>query len=242
MDLEDLQANTPDNLELLRAAGITAQGANDLEKLLQLGQARASELVQAKLDTHLARAQLSAERATAYPSLSAFVNYSFDAQENGSPSFFGENEFQRTDNLQAGIRLDVPVWQGGQRYARMSQRGHELRQRLEREALTEQRTQDQIRTLLAQLLEARQRVAAQKRAVGQAQRGFDIASAEFRNGIGTQINATDAEISLREAEFDYAQAVFDVLNYQARLDAAVGLVPLVDNLDAEETQSMEGGS
>lgn len=242
MDLDDLQANTGANRDLLQAAGVTAQSAKDLERLLELGQARRSELVQAQLDTHLARAQLSAERATAYPKLMAFVNYRIDAQEDGSLNFFGENEFQRSDNLQAGIRLEVPVWQGGQRYSRMAQRGLQVRQRLQREALAQQRTQNEIRTLLSQLLEARQRARAQKRAVGQAQRGFDIASAEFRNGLGTQLNATDAEVALREAEFDYAQAVYDVLNYQAQLDAAVGMVPLVDDLGAVEPASQEGGS
>ncbi len=242
MDLDDLQANTNENRELLRAAGITQRSTDDLTRLLEVGREQRSELVQAKLDVHLRRAQLAAERATAYPKLSAFVNYRYDAQEDGSPSFFGEDEFQRSDNLQAGIRLEVPVWQGGQRYSRMAQRGLQVRQSQQRESLAAQRTENEIRTLLSQVLEARQRVAAQKRAVGQAQRGFDIASAEFRNGLGTQLNATDAEIALREAEFDYAQAIFDVLNYQAQLDAAVGVVPLVDDRTTVNRESTEGGS
>ena len=144
--------------------------------------------------TAVAVAASAASRAALYPKLNLFVNYRIDAQEDGTPTFFGQNEFQRGDNLQAGIRLEVPVWQGHQRYSRMAQRGLQVRQRQEREELAQQRTQDEIRTLLAQLLEARQRARAQKRAVGQAQRGFDIASAEFRNGLGTQLNATDAEI------------------------------------------------
>jgi outer membrane protein TolC len=242
MDLEDMQANTRENRELLRAAGVTAQSLEDLDRLLELSEARRSELVQARLDTHLARAQLSAERATVYPKLTMFVNYRIDAQENGSLDFFGSTEQERSDNLQAGVRLEVPVWQGGARYSRMAQRGFQVRQREQREELSEQRAHDEIRTRLLQLLEARQRARAQKGTIGQAQRGFDIASAEFRNGLGTQINATDAEVSLREAEFNYAQAVFDVLNYQAQLDAAVGIVPLVDEIGTASTAPTEGGS
>lgn len=242
MDLEDLQANSTENRALLRAAGVTVQSLEDLERLLELSEARRSELVQARLDTHLARAQLSAERATVYPKLMMFVNYRIDAQQDGALDFFGSTDEQRSDNLQAGVRLEVPVWQGGQRYSRMAQRGFQLRQREEREALSAQRAKDEIRTRLMQLLEARQRARAQKGAIGQAQRGFDIASEEFRNGLGTQINATDAEVALREAEFDYAQAVFDVLNYQAQLDAAVGIVPLVDEIDTSSTAPTEGGS
>ena len=44
----------------------------------------------------------------------------------------------------------------------------------------------------------------------------------------------DAEVALRQSEFNYAQAVFDYLVARAQLDEATGLVPLVDQ-DAIQT-------
>ena len=76
--------------------------------------------------------------------------------------------------------------------------------------------------------EALLRARGQKLAVEQAQRGFEIASAQYREGLGSQLELTDAEVALRQSEFNYAQAVYDYLVARAQLDQATGQVPLVD--------------
>ena len=53
-------------------------------------------------------------------------------------------------------------------------------------------------------------------------------TAQYREGIGTQLELTDAEVALRQSEFNYAQAVYDYLVARAQLDQATGRVPLVD--------------
>jgi outer membrane protein TolC len=92
-------------------------------------------------------------------------------------------------------------------------------------AQTRDRAADELRTLVAALDEARERVASQGRAVEQARRGFEIASAEYRAGLGSQLQITDAELALRQSEFNYAQAVYDYLTARSNLDAARGTVP-----------------
>jgi outer membrane protein TolC len=79
--------------------------------------------------------------------------------------------------------------------------------------------------MVAALGEARERVASQGRAVEQARRGFEIASAEYRAGLGSQLQISDAELALRQSEFNYAQAVYDYLSARSNLDAARGTVP-----------------
>ena len=64
--------------------------------------------------------------------------------------------------------------------------------------------------------------------MGQAQRGFEIAEAQYSEGLASQLELTDAEGALRDSEFNYAQAVYDYLVTRAQLDEAVGRVPLVD--------------
>jgi outer membrane protein TolC len=180
----------------------------------------------------LAEAQLKATRATLYPKLLGFANYTVAGQSSQGLEFYGDAS-QRITNWQAGLRLEVPLLEGGARYARISQRSLQLQQSRTREHLEEQTLHNEIHTLLERLIEARDRVASQKRAVAQATRGFEIASTEFRMGINSQFNALDSEVALRETEFNYAEAVFEVLVAQARLDRAVGLVPMMD--DAKET-------
>ena len=50
-------------------------------------------------------------------------------------------------------------------------------------------------------------------------------SAELRQRIGSQLQVTDAEVALRQAQFNYAQAIYDFLTARAQLELAVGLVP-----------------
>jgi outer membrane protein len=76
--------------------------------------------------------------------------------------------------------------------------------------------------------EALERARGQRLAVTQAARGFEIATAQYREGLGSQLELTDAEVALRQSEFNYAQAVYDYLVARAELDQATGQVPLVD--------------
>ena len=90
------------------------------------------------------------------------------------------------------------------------------------------RAEVQLRNLMDEAREARERAGGQRLAVSQAQRGYEIASAQYREGLGSQLELTDAEVALRQSEFNYAQAVYDYLATRARLDEAAGQVPLVD--------------
>jgi outer membrane protein TolC len=76
--------------------------------------------------------------------------------------------------------------------------------------------------------EAEERGAAQQLARQQATRGYEIARAQYREGISSPLELTDAEVALRQSEFNYAQAVYDYLAARARLDEALGVTPSVD--------------
>ena len=94
--------------------------------------------------------------------------------------------------------------------------------------------QAQVKSLLELSAESLSRARAQRLAVQQATRGFEIASAQYQEGLGSQFELIDAEVALRQSEFNYAQAVFDYLVARAQLDEATGLVPFVDQ-DAIQT-------
>jgi len=98
--------------------------------------------------------------------------------------------------------------------------------------LARDRATAEVTALVEAVEETRSRVVAQKRAVAQAGRGFEIASAQVREGVSSQLERIDAEVALRQSEFNYAQAVFDYLTAIARLDEATGRVPLADERGA----------
>lgn len=232
MNLREMEENSPANQAVLAFAGISLTGPDEREELLEAGLARAAEmrsdLRQLELTEELRHTEMRAEQATYLPEITLFGNYIITAQDNGSPSFFGRGDGQRADSKAIGLRVTVPIFQGFQRDARVDQARAQLRQAQANTSQGVQVAQSQIRTILENVEEALLRATAQELAVGQAQRGFEIASAQYTEGIGSQLELTDAEVALRESEFNYAQAVYDYLVARSNFDAAVGMVPLVD--------------
>jgi outer membrane protein len=228
VNLASVDSNEGANRELLRLVGFRNALDASFESLYQLAQRMRSDLRQAQLNYELQDARVKHERTSMYPRLNAFFNYGVIAQENGSLDPFGENENQRTTSAVLGLSLEIPVFSGFQRSARVEQRELEREQAHLQLELLERETANQIRTALEALEEARERAEAQGEAVSEARRGYEIVTAQYLAGVSSQLELTEGEVLLRESEFAYAQAVYDYLIAQADLDEAVGVVPLVD--------------
>jgi outer membrane protein TolC len=156
-----------------------------------------------------------------------FGNYQINAQQNGSPNFFGD-ELSRATSKWVGISVSLPIFSGLQRKSRIDQTRAVLNQVRNQSSLARLQAESQILSIREQAAEALERARGQRLAVDQAQRGYDIASAQYQEGISSRLELTDAELALRQSEYNYAQAVFDYLAFTAQLDEATGQVPLVN--------------
>jgi outer membrane protein len=237
MDLEDLSANSAENREVLGFMGFQDRGLESMDEALSAAQQRRSDIKQLELNEDLARAQMKVQQMEYLPELTLFGNYIINAQDNGSPNFFATGgDGQRAYSRIVGVRFSVPIFQGFQRNARLEQRRALLCQAQAQSRQGVDLAASQVRTLVENADESLERARAQKFAVSQAQRGFEIASAQYREGLGSQLELTDAEVALRQSEFNYAQAVYDYLVARAQLDDATGNVPIVD-VDVDENGS-----
>jgi outer membrane protein len=187
-----------------------------------------SDLRQLGLMRDLRETERRVEMSQYLPKVSLFGTWTVNAQGDARPVFFGDNRFS---TRAVGIQVDVPLFSGLQRPARVSRMGSVVRQMDSQLAYAREQAGNEVTTLLDEALESYDRVAAQRRAVAQAGRGWDIAQAEYRAGMVSRLQVTDAELALRQSEFNYAQAVYDYLTAQARLDLAIGQVPMVDDGD-----------
>jgi outer membrane protein TolC len=228
MNLDDLAANTPANREVLSFAGFGGMQAEEVDRAMQMAEDLRSDLRQLELTESLRKTEMRLEEVEYLPKVTFFGNYVINAQDNGSPSFFGRGDGQRAYGRNVGVRVSVPIFTGFRRDARVDQKRAALRQAETQTRLATDQARLQVQNLIEQSDEALLRARGQKLAVQQAQRGFDIASAQYREGLGSQLELTDAEVALRQSEFNYAQAVYDYLVARARLDEATGQVPMVD--------------
>jgi len=226
IDLDDFEANSPENREILGFSTWTDEAFT--EDLVLAALEGRSDLRQLDLSEGLRQSELSLERVQYLPEIVLFGSYGIMAQQNGGPNFFGESS-QRTNSSQAGLRISWPIFSGFSKDARIDQRWASLRQAETMTRVARARADSEVETIWDQMVEARARADAQRRAVQQARRGFDIASAQYREGLGSQLELTDSEVALRQSEFNYAQAAYDFLVAQANLDLAVGSVPMVDS-------------
>lgn len=231
LDMVSFEYNSPANQELLRFAGVDlAERTEDLDELVRIARESRSDLRQLELTESLRKTEMRLEQVEYLPKISISASYGINAQENGGPDFFGENEFQRATSSFLGVTVSVPLFTGFKRDARIDQKRAGLRAAETQTELVHDQAEVQIRALAERAEEARLRAEAQTMAVSQADRGFQIASAQYREGISGQLELTDAEVALRETEFNYAQAVYDFLIARAQLDEAVGRVPFVDEV------------
>ncbi len=228
VNLASIEVNQGPNGDLLRLVGYQNALDASLEDLYQMALTMRSDLRQAHLNYQLQNARVKYEKTSYYPKLNAIFNAGLVAQENGNPDFFGERGNQRSTLANIGIAVEIPIFQGFQRSARMQQRVLERQQAQVSADLLQRQAANQIRTAYEALIEARQRAEAQREAVSEAGRGFQIVTSQYLAGISSQLEVTEGEVLLRESEFAYAQAIFDYLLAQAVLDEAVGIVPLVD--------------
>jgi outer membrane protein len=70
--------------------------------------------------------------------------------------------------------------------------------------------------------EARKRIAAQEKSIGEAEKALSIAQTRYRSGVGTQLELLDTQAALTRTQTNYAQAVYDFLIAQAEWQHAVG--------------------
>ena len=237
--------NSAGNADLLAATGAVALAAMTEEELRQAAFTLRSDLRQWRIGVTLGEKQVEVQEREALPLIRAFGSVDFRVADNDEDDVFGSripmsDRYSQWDlSASAGLSIQVPVFSGFGRLSRLEQRREELRRTSDGLRHAEREMVNQIRTLAAALREARARAASQRVAIVQSERGYEIATARYRAGVGSQFEVVAAETTLREAEFNYAQAVYDYLSTASRLELATGQVPLVDRTAG--AQGLAGG-
>ncbi len=229
MDLYGLEDNDPSNREILELGRLDLALTSTMDEVLTVAMEGRSDLKQLELNEKLRTAELRAEQADYFPKIALFGNYQINAQQNGSPNWFGDENTRATSKW-VGISVSLPIFTGFRRDSRIDQKRALLNQAKNQSALARLQAEGSVKSIREQAEEALARARGQQMAVDQAQRGFEIASAQYREGMSSQLERRDAEVALRQSEFNYAQAVYDFLVFQAQLDEATGQVPMVNEL------------
>lgn len=178
----------------------------------------------AEANLRLQEKQIRAEQSRFLPTLTASYNLQWSAAEAGEPNFF-ENavRFQTI-----GVNLSLPLFQGFSRVANLDRAKIQYKDIEEQKRMAILMAQNEVASAGEELDKIYETAGARKRALEQANTGYERAKKRLENGLGSQLELTEAEIQVREAEINYAIMVFNYLTAKANYDLATGMVPFVD--------------
>jgi len=166
------------------------------------------------------------------PTLSANYNLNWAASQPGTPRFFGTDE-TRARSQTVALTISLPIFQGFERNANLQIA------KIERKDIELQREQairsakNEIQSARESLNQAIETAPARREALRQAREGYQRAQTRLENGLGSQLDVTEAEFQLRQAELNYASMVYSYLSAKAQYDQAIGMVPFVDESKPE---------
>ncbi|MCF7803556.1 MAG: TolC family protein [Candidatus Marinimicrobia bacterium] len=171
--------------------------------------------------------QLLAARSRYFPSLSASYQLRWNASERGDPNFFASDR-QRARSQAISLSFSLPLFQGMQRHTAVQRAQIQEKEIALQRENARRAAKNEIQSARESIRQALETEEARIKALRQARRGYEIANTRLDQGIGSQLDVTNAEIQYREAELNYAVMVFNYLRAKARYDQALGMVPFVD--------------
>src|SRR5262245_7196458 len=168
-------------------------------------------VVEAATTVRLREASLKLIEAQKKPSVSLNSSYGRIAYpDNGLPTF-------DRSNWTIGASMSVPILTGGRQRGDEAVAIAELAQaKSQRQQVEEQAALD-TRSSWAELVAARVAWEATAGTIQQAQRAYQIANVRFTNGVSTQLELSDARLSLQQAEANRTQAARDLQVARARV-------------------------
>lgn len=219
--LEDAaELELTDNLEF----GIEgSNGVNYLaEEAFQVAEANRKDLNIQQLYIELQQRKLKATQAMLLPQLSLIGQYQVQAQADDMR--FGQYTLPRTSFL--GLQLTLPIFNGNRTQSQISQ----AKIKAEQEDIRLKSLKDEVKTELATIIskwkEANTQMDIQVATVQSAELNHLMMDDRFKNGLGSRLELTDAELALTQAKINYLNAIYNLRILHLELQHALGLLSL----------------
>lgn len=173
------------------------------------------------MEQNLAGRQLmfKAERIGYLPTIAFFATASAQLQSNEF-DIFGRNRWYPIGII--GIQINMPIFDGLQRYHRIQQTKVGIMM-AENDLLMMQRTIDMQQAVArVNLQNSSATLESQKANMELAQNVFDVAQKKYDQGVGSNLEVINAQTSLKEAQTNYFNALYEAVIAKVDYDKAMG--------------------
>jgi outer membrane protein TolC len=176
------------------------------------------EVILSELTASVRKKLISISTAGYKPILAVSTSLQYQRQYD-TGAIFGKS-WDRS--LSSAVVLQVPIFDSWKTPSQVRQARIDYQQAKLQDQAVEKGMILDFEQNLNSYLEARNRLSAQGDAVQLARRGLDIANVRFESGVGTQLEVSDARLSLSQAEINRAVAFHDLAVSYAALLRSLG--------------------
>ena len=177
------------------------------------------DLSQLSLQVKAEGEKVSAARAEHYPVISAFGQLE-------SQTAFNDNiktaDSRWPVSTAVGLEVSLPIFTGFRTSSQVEQAKISQMQTRTRVEDLKANIRAEVEVRLLNFRESQKRIEVQSKTISVAERGYKISLLRFKEGIGSRLELTDAELQLNKAKTNYLQAVYDYLVAGTQLDKALG--------------------
>jgi outer membrane protein len=152
------------------------------------------------------------------PTLGAFGNFSKAYQNN----MFNDLYHTSYPTSVVGLQLSIPLFSGGQSYNRVKQAQLAVRKSDNDLYNLKNGINLEINQSQTAYINGLESLENQKRNRELAQEVLRVTKIKYEQGVGSSLEVTTAETSLKESETNYINALYDALNNKVNLDKALG--------------------
>jgi outer membrane protein TolC len=202
MELDPFGLTTPLEAPELRA---------DASRMTELALAARPDYLKAMLAVSAADIRIQSAARSSAPTVSL-----------NAGGTYGGRAFPLEDTFSAGVRVDFPVYDAGERDAAIE---IARAQRTQAEAARELIAQNivyEVRQAVLDLENAYARIQAASEALEYARENLDLAQGRYSTGVGSPLEVSDAVSDLSQARFTHYQAIYDAQAAVVSLEKAAG--------------------
>lgn len=193
-----------------------------LDDLLKTAAQNRKDLAIKQLLIDLQQKKMEAKEAELLPKLALVGQYQVQAQADNMR--LGDYAWPRTSFL--GLQLSIPIFNGNRTRSQINQASIKLKQ----EQIRLDDFKDEIKTQLAAIIskwrEAITQLEIQKTTVSSAELNYQMNEDRFKNGLGSRLELTDADLALTQARINRLRATYNLRMLHTEMQHALGLLDL----------------
>ena len=159
-------------------------------------------------------AAIKVARAGFFPTFSSTAAYGWQSLDQPFATL--------PSNWYVGASMTFPLFNGlATRYS-VAQNKAQLRATMENFEVLRQNTTKEVNQSYLNVKSGWELIRATKKAQEAARENLRLAWGRYQAGVGTMIEATDAQVQFSQADLNFVQALYNYRVFEAQLDKAVG--------------------